>query len=206
LNEFSLEKISETIHFGTTKEYFKEVLSSYQNGNYRSSVVMLWSVAVCDIVYKLKSLVDIHTDTTAQKILKELTKMQKDEPKSPRWEIKLVEDVFNKTNLIDIVEFENLKYLQHQRHLCAHPILDDKSELHTPNKETTRSLLRNTLEGLLIKPPFYTQVIFKELLEDVAENKAALHTRDKVIWQQFNGQFFMRHSEFAQTPPATYNY
>ena len=27
-----------------------------------------------------------------------------------------------------------------------------------------------------------------------------------VMWQQLSGQFFKRHSEFAQTPPVTYNY
>ena len=27
-----------------------------------------------------------------------------------------------------------------------------------------------------------------------------------MMWQQLSGQFFKRHSEFAQTPPVTYNY
>lgn len=50
MHEYSLEKMAEKIHYGKTKEYFGEVLSSYHNENYRSAVVMLWSVAVCDIV------------------------------------------------------------------------------------------------------------------------------------------------------------
>ena len=28
----------------------------------------------------------------------------------------------------------------------------------------------------------------------------------RMMWQQLSGQFFKRHSEFAQTPPVTYNY
>jgi hypothetical protein len=59
MSEFSLESFAEKIHYGKTKDYFQEVLSSYQNRNYRSAVVMLWSVAVCDIVYKLQKLVDL---------------------------------------------------------------------------------------------------------------------------------------------------
>lgn len=178
--EFSLEKTSEKIHFGKTKEYFNEVLSSYHNGNYRSSIVMLWSVAVCDIVYKLQHLIDLYEDAPAKDILNEITALQNSDPKSSVWEIKLVDDVYEKTNLIDGAEYENLRYLQKQRHLSAHPVLNHVRELHTPNKETVRSLLRNTLEGILIKPPFYTQKIFDELLSDVAENTEALNTAKKV--------------------------
>ena len=99
MQEFSLEKVSENIHFGKTKQYFQEVMSSYSNGNYRSTVVMLWSVTVCDIVYKLQSLIDLYDDASAKKILKELTKQQEAEPRSASWEIKLIDDVYEKTQL-----------------------------------------------------------------------------------------------------------
>lgn len=178
--EFSLENLSEKIHYGKTKDYFQEVLSSYHNGNYRSAVVMLWSVAVCDIVYKLQYLVDLYQDKVAKKILDELTKLQKKDPKSSSWEVKLIEDTHAETNLLDNSEYENLLYLQKQRHLSAHPILDSDTQLHTPNKETVRALIRNTLEDLLIKPPFYTKKIIDELLENIAEAAPALNTREKV--------------------------
>lgn len=180
MNEFSLEKISEKIHYGKTKEYFREVLSSYQNGNYRSAVVMLWSVAICDIVYKLQHLVDLYSDSSAQKILQEMTELQERNPKSSEWEIKIIEETHKRTNLIDEPEYQNLVYLQKQRHLSAHPILNRQRELHTPNKETVRSLLRNTLEDLLIKPPFYSQKILDEILEDISENRSMLNTKEKV--------------------------
>ncbi|VVM25641.1 hypothetical protein BSPWISOXPB_7677 [uncultured Gammaproteobacteria bacterium] len=180
MKEFSLENIAENIHFGKTKMYFTEVLSSYHNCNYRSSVVMLWSVSVCDIIYKLQYLVDLYADSAAKEILDEITSLQDSDKKSPAWEIKLLEDIFNKTNLINSPEYENLRYLQQQRHLSAHPVLNHNSELHSPNKETVRALLRNTLEGLLVKPPFYTKKILHELLDDISENSAALNTRRKV--------------------------
>jgi len=191
MQEFSLEKISESIHHGRTKLYFKEVLSSYHNENYRSSVVMLWSVAVCDIVYKLQSLVDLYDDSSAKKILKDLTAIQESDSKSTAWEIKLVDDVFGKTNLLDSSEYENLRYLQKQRHLSAHPVLNADRELHSPNKETVRSLLRNILEGLLIKPPFYTQHIMKEILIDLDDSLAVLNTRKK-IKKYLESKYFSR--------------
>jgi hypothetical protein len=181
MSEFSLESIAEKIHYGKTKKYFQEVLSSYHNGNYRSAVVMLWSVAVCDIVYKLQYLVDLYDDKTAKLILDDLEKLQEANPKSSDWEIKLVKNTFDKTKLLDSPEYANLEHLQTQRHLSAHPILkNEHRELHSPNKETVRALMRNTLEDLLIKPPFYTKKIMEELLKDIVESKAALNSPKKV--------------------------
>lgn len=180
MKEFSLERISEQIHYGKTKDYFQEVLSSYNNGNYRSSVVMLWSVAICDIVYKLQNLIDLYDDAAAKEILRVVTTIQNEDYKSSAWEIKLLDEVHDKTYLLDSSEYEDLRYLQKQRHLSAHPVLNSERELHSPNKETVRSLLRNTLEGLLIKPPFYTQRIMKELLEDLAESADILNDEKKV--------------------------
>lgn len=51
------------IYFSKTKEYFKEVVSSYINGNYRSATVMLYSVAICDILFKLQELKDMYNDS-----------------------------------------------------------------------------------------------------------------------------------------------
>lgn len=180
MSEFSLESFSEKIYYSKTKYYFQEVLSSYHNGNYRSAVVMLWSVAVYDIVYKLQYLVDLYGDIVAKSILDELTTLQNNDPKSASWEVKLIEDTYTKTKLLDSSEYENLRYLQKQRHLSAHPTLNADRELHTPNKETVRALIRNTLEDLLVKPPFYTQKIVNELLGDIAESAAVLNTREKL--------------------------
>lgn len=180
MQEYSIEKMSENIHYGKTRNYFKEVFSSYSNSNYRSAVVMLWSVAICDIVYKLQSLIDIYADASAKGILDSVTAIQDANSKSSEWELKLIEDVHKKTYLLDSSEYENLRYLQQQRHLSAHPVLNSERELHSPNKETVRSLLRNTLEGVLIKPPFYTQHIMSELLADISEASDALNTREKV--------------------------
>lgn len=180
MKNFEIESMKDQIHFGKTKEYFEEVLTSYQVGSYRSSVVMLWAVAISDIVYKLQYLVDLYSDAAAKEILDEVRAIQNEDARSSSWELGIVDKVFTKTNLIDSAEYENIRYLQKQRHLCAHPVLRGNLELHKPNKETVRSLIRNTLEGLLIKPPFYTQKVISEILEDLDESKEALNTRDKV--------------------------
>lgn len=191
MKDFSLEKAADKIHYGKTKDYFKEVLSSYHNENYRSAVVMLWSVAVCDIIYKLQSLVDLYDDASARSILGEVSEIQSNEPKSSVWEVKLIDEVFQKTHLLDTSEYENLRYLQKQRHLSAHPVLNKERELHSPNRETVRSLLRNTLSDLLTKPPFYTQHIFNELLFDISESKEILNNRSK-LKRYVDSRYFSR--------------
>ena len=50
---------ADEIYFSKTREYFQEVISSYSIGNYRSATVMLYSVAVCDILFKLNELKDM---------------------------------------------------------------------------------------------------------------------------------------------------
>lgn len=180
MKNFEIESMKEQIHFGKTKEYFDEVLTSYQVGSYRSSVVMLWAVTISDVIYKLQYLVDLYADAAAKEILDEVRAIQDEDARSSKWELGVVDKVFNNTNLIDSAEYENIRYLQKQRHLCAHPVLRGNLELHKPNKETVRALIRNILESVLIKPPFYTQKVISEILEDLDESKEALNTKEKV--------------------------
>lgn len=91
------EKISD-LEFSKTRTYFQEVYSSYNNGNYRSAVVMLWSVMVCDAIYKLEKLDVVYGDKSAKRILSHISKMQDQEPLSPSWEIKLFEMLFEEVN------------------------------------------------------------------------------------------------------------
>tara|TARA_B100001059_G_scaffold235092_1_gene279644 strand:+ start:1093 stop:1248 length:156 start_codon:yes stop_codon:yes gene_type:complete len=41
LNEFSLEALSEKIYNHKTRDYFEEIVSSYNNKNFRSATVMI---------------------------------------------------------------------------------------------------------------------------------------------------------------------
>ena len=43
---------AENIYFPQIKEYYREIVSSYDNGNYRSAMVMLYSTIVCDLLLK----------------------------------------------------------------------------------------------------------------------------------------------------------
>jgi hypothetical protein len=191
LDEYSIEQRATQIFDARTKEYFSEVLSCYAAGNYRSSVVMLWSVAVCDLLFKLQNLVDLYGDTKAKDILADIGKLQQDNERSPIWETKLVESVAEKTQLLDIAEQENLLHLQRQRHLAAHPVVNASFQLHRPNRETARALIRNTLDGVLTKAPILSKQIVNELIVDL-EQASGILIDEKKLKAYLESKYFTR--------------
>ena len=90
---------ADNIYFAKTKEYFQEIISSYDNGNYRSAMVMLYSTIVCDLLLKLKELSDVYNDKKAEKILKEVNEERKKKGNSA-WEWDLIESIRERTELL----------------------------------------------------------------------------------------------------------
>lgn len=169
-DEVSIESLKAKIFSTNTSEYFEEVYSSYIHGNYRSAVVMLWSVVVLDIVQKVQYLKDSYEDKAAVSILDDIATLNEGSRKSSAWELTIVKKVCDLTDLIEDSEYTNLEYLQQQRHLSAHPVIQSDVKLYVPNRDTTRALIRNALEIILVKPPVYTARVLETVLIDLAEN------------------------------------
>jgi len=167
VSDFSVELEGERIADRRTKAYFREVYSSYVAGNHRSAAVMLWSVVVCDVLFKLDELRYAYADATAINILDEVTNMQAQAPTSPEWELSLIERAHKETNLLDAGEYQGLVALQRQRHLSAHPVLTGTYELYEPSREAVRAAIRHALEALLTKPAFMSKKAFDALTEDL---------------------------------------
>ena len=94
--EFDTNKIYDP----RSKEYFQEVLACYKIGSYRSAIVLLNSVCLCDIFYKLQELRDIYSDNIAGDCLKKIEAQIAKDKTSPGWEKTLVESVFNNMSLL----------------------------------------------------------------------------------------------------------
>ncbi|WP_374504558.1 hypothetical protein [Flavobacterium sp.] len=169
--DFSIESSIEKIQNNNTKEYFTEVYQTFVNGNFRSCTVMLYSVLICDLVYKLRDLRDIYGDSKARKILDEIEDLQNKNPKSPEWESKLIVFVGTRTSLLEASDIVAIESLQKFRHLSAHPILNNSDLLYSPNKDLVRGLIRNILEGILTNPPFFSNRIFDTFLNDLVDVK-----------------------------------
>lgn len=169
--EFSVEQAANKIHDHRSKEYFGEVLNNYFNGNYRSSVVMLWTVVICDLVYKLQYLKDIHNDDKATTILDEMVEFQAKNPANPKWEETLLKEISSRTSLLESHELDSLLVLQKHRHLSAHPVINKADILFRPHREMVLSDIRIALDSVLTKPPILTKQVFTELVLDLERIK-----------------------------------
>ncbi len=176
----SIDNLSENIKNPRSRDYFEEVVSSYYNGNYRSAIVMLYSVVICDLIYKLRELKDQYSDTNAKNILIEIEKIQKVNPTSPDWENKLMELVNSQTNIFEHSDYQNISHLQKHRHLCAHPVLLQDYNLYSPNRETVRAHIINILEGLLTKPALLSKKILDDFLQNLNDIKEILITEKDI--------------------------
>lgn len=174
MRDFSIDKSAEKIKISETKENFKEVLSCYYNENYRAAIVLLYSVVISDILFKLKNLEETYNDTKAISILNAIKRSQADNPTASQWEDDLINKVQEQTNLIDLSEKNFIQNLKSLRHLCAHPVLSQNYNLFNPNKETVKAHIRNMLECVLLKPSFFSRVIFDDFVQDIAFNKDIL--------------------------------
>lgn len=180
MKDFSIENAIQNINSEKTKEYFKEVSSSYFNNNYRASIVTLYSVVINDIIVKLEVLDEIYSDPTAKDIINEISIFQQANPNNPDWERDIIEKVKNRTNLFDNVDYAHIQALKNDRHLCARPVIDKEDKLYTPNKETVAAHIRNMLESLFLKPPILSKKILSTILIDIASKKDLLIDEESI--------------------------
>lgn len=185
---------AEEIYFSKTKEYFEEVLSSYASGNYRSAIVMLYSIAICDILFKLQELKDMYNDSVADEILCEVDKMRNahDNKSKSKWEKELLDNIYKKTKLLDLEAYTNLNHLYDHRNFSAHPALNENYELIMPSKETTIAHIKNTLNNILIKPPVFIKSIVDTLTEELKEKGEIYRGHYKELTTYLNNKYYCK--------------
>lgn len=185
------------IYSPKTKEYFREVINSYQNQNYRSAVVMLYSLVVTDLLLKLQELKDMYNDTVAGEILDEINKSRNPNytNQKSKWEWELIENINKRTQLLEIEDYLNLCHLYDHRNLSAHPALNDNYELYLPNRETVAAHIRNMLDGVLTKPPVFIKKIIDTITEDLATKKDVYKNDDEMLSNYLINKYFSRMSD-----------
>ena len=166
-----INELKERIYFSKTKEYFVEVEKSFYDSNYRSATVMLYSVIIADILYKLEELRDVYQDGIAKDILKNIEKERAEDKSNSEWEMCLLKEVKEKTEIIEDMTFVNLEYLKKLRNFSAHPAFDKNNELIAPTRETIAGLIEEMLNKILIRPPIFASKIVDLISNDIAEKK-----------------------------------
>jgi hypothetical protein len=194
MRDYTIDSWTEKIYHPKTREYFTEVIKSYYSESYRSAVVMLYSIVIVDLLYKLHELVEIYDDKKASDIIEQIRNIQSTKPNSAEWETKLIELINERMSFFEMAEYQNIRNLQKHRHLCAHPVLGNSYELYKPNREATGAHIRNMLDDILIKSPLLSKDIFEKMLIDLAQNKKNIQGKWQ-IYQYLNGRYLTKVSD-----------
>lgn len=176
MDYFSVDEAIDKIKNNHTKILFKEVHSSYSIGNYRSAVVMLWSVVVTDLVLKLQELESIYQDEKAIKILEDIKNEQVKNLTSSKWEMEIIEKFQKELFFFDTPEVAQMENLQKMRHVSAHPVINNVNMLHMPSKSLVYSLMQSALEAVLTKDALFSSKMIKFIIEDLSHIKTVLTT------------------------------
>lgn len=181
MQEFVLEEQIENVINKKTKKYLMEVISSYNNGNYRAAVVVLYTTVIYDLLQKLVVLKEIYNDKGAEKILDSIKKQQNDNPISPEWESNLIEGICKETKIISAAEKEELLYLKKERNYAAHPIINldnmnEQLELKIITKETAKDMIRKAFEIVFLKDAILAKNLFDDFVLDLNEFFARVKT------------------------------
>lgn len=168
-----------------------EVKSSFYQGNYRSAVVINYTAIIMDILDKLIDLSEIYQDQTAQDILNQVEdKRQKN--KNSEWENFLIQEVKNRTELIDGYEFDDLMEIKRQRNNAAHPMTTydgNTWELKTISKETCQDVIRKSFEIVFLKPPILGRKINDKIIEFAKRAYSAIGITDDDFKISIRGQY-----------------
>lgn len=190
--EKNISELKEQIYFLKTKEYFEEVEKSFYNENYRSAIVILYSIVIADLLFKLEELKDYYADSVAEEILKNINKMRECNPKSSEWENKLIENLKEKTNIIEPYVLANIEDLKNVRNFSAHPSLNQNNELIRPSREKTLGLIKEMLVGIFIRPPLFIKKITNNIVEDIADKKDVFLEDGKKFEKYIEKKYFER--------------
>ena len=153
METFILEDQMEKVVNPKTKEYLEEVVSCYRNGNYRASVVVLYTTMIFDLMQKLITLKDVYDEREAKVIYDNIKQKQKINPFDPSWEKDLIDEICKVMQIISEVEKEELEHLKKERNYAAHPIINESEELTLKpiRKETAGDLIRKAFEIVFLR-------------------------------------------------------
>lgn len=185
---------AEKIYFPQIKEYFREIVSSYDNGNYRSAMVMLYSTIVCDLLLKLKELSDVYNDEKAEKLLIEINTERKQAGNSS-WEWKLIKAIRERTELLSDEAYSMIDHVYDLRNFSAHPAMTEDYELISPTPEMTVAYIKKALDDIFTKPSVFAQNIVNRMSDDVSERKEQYQNDFEAFEQYLDKVYFQRMTE-----------
>jgi hypothetical protein len=165
---FNIDEAMLHVVSNKTKEYLREVVSSYYNGNYRACIVSLHTVVIYDFLDKLVKLGDLYSDESAEKHIEEVKRLQEQDTKYSEIEIKILDGIKN-MKLMNTIEIRQYNDLRKARNDAAHPAFNDEYELIDPTKEQALAHIRNMFDCVFTRDIVLSEKILGNFLNDIYE-------------------------------------
>lgn len=173
-----LEVLLTSIKNTNVKSYATDAVNCYYTGAYRAAILSIWIALVLDLYKKAEYISENFNDAAATKLINDIENIRKNQGKASNWEDKVLDEAFNNLKIINQIQYDKLNLIKSDRHLCAHPVLDEFDNLYQPTAEETRSHIVNAITLVLSQNAIfgknYTDKILGLLMDNylIAEKKA----------------------------------
>ncbi|MBR2767407.1 MAG: hypothetical protein IKD68_00590 [Solobacterium sp.] len=177
------------------KEAFREVLQTYYSGNYRATVVSLYSLVMFDLYNKLQYMAE-EGEIKAKKELKKVNTLIQDDEKYSMVENVIVQFFVTNCNLYFSKFQRDINYLKDLRNDCAHLKVNSQSLL-IPKDYQVKMLISSMFENLFsVKAPFLEDLfcfIEKDIEAYSADDESILlNPIEDSIHQKYRKKYFSR--------------
>jgi hypothetical protein len=137
-----------------SRRLISEAITAYRGGASRSAIMSTWIAVAYDIISKARELA-AQGETTPKAFVDDLDAAiaSSDIPRRQNIERQLLTTANDTLLLLAPHEFDALRRLYDDRHLCAHPAFVADDELFQPTPELVRTHIIHALQYLLIHAP-----------------------------------------------------
>lgn len=163
-NNFDFENATKQVKSKRIQKYLEEVISTYNNCEYRSCIVMLYATTFADTLDKIRTMSEVYQNEKAEKFLEEYNKGRNNNRAYSALEREVKEFIVD-SGLINDIEEKQWEHLKDYRDYCAHPVVERDYGLISPNEEQVRMHIRNMFEALFLKDAILTDnKVFEDFL------------------------------------------
>lgn len=186
-----LDELIQLVRDPDGREHISEAITALRGGAVRAAIVATWTAVAADLFAKLRTLA-MHGEPEAVKQVATLdTNIGTDnKTKLLSLERNLLDDALNRYGLVSIREHQDLKRIQEDRHLCAHPAFAQPGILYQPSFELARTHIVNAVDHVLSKAPTLGKSIVQDILAEMT--KPDFPTKAELALPYFRGRLIER--------------
>ena len=162
------------------RSYFSEVISCYENHNYRAAILVLYTVILYDLTYKLEELRDEYEDSNAKQLLEEVHKKINSPGDKSSWENLLLDKLYESKDfeIVDDNLWSTIQAVKLKRNLSAHPSFDKEQQIYQPTRELTLGFIKEIYETLLTKSAHFMSRGLERVFESFEQKKSHFNIRN----------------------------